>query len=178
MFANGLVAFCVFAGARLAGGGGDARGGGGGDARGGGGGDAFASLKVVATTRFRIERVQGGVALDCRKAMALTVATAVYVPVDRMLGEASEVGSTQSEHLSVTVSKLKTRRNVVPYASSAAVVDAAVSVLFPLIMASLKPVLVWFLGVTRQPWLVVPVPNMKCVKYSSLVVPVVVDGAG
>ena len=142
----------------------------------GGGGDAFASLKVVATTRLRIERVQGGVALACRKAMALTVATAVYMPSDVMLGEASEVGSTQSEHLSVTVLKLKTRRNVVPYASSAAVVDVAVSVP-PLIMASLKPVLVWSLGVTRQPKLLVPVPNMKCVKYVKEV-PVVVDGAG
>ena len=169
MFANGLVAFCVFAGARLAGGGGDARG--------GGGGDGFASLKVVATTRLRIERVQGGVALACRKAMALTVATAVYMPSDVMLGEASEVGLTQSEHFLVTVSKLKTRRNVVPCSSSAAVVvNDVVSDAAP--MASLKPVLVWFLGVTRQPWLVVPVPNMKCVKYSSLVVPVVVDGAG
>ena len=122
---------------------------------GGGGRDCVpphraASQKVVATTRLWIERVQGGVALACRKAMALTVATAVYVPFDVMLGEASEVGSTQSEHLSVTVSKLKTRRNVVPYASSAAVVDVAVSVP-PLIMASLKPVLVWSLGVTRQP---------------------------
>jgi len=56
--------------------------------------------------RLRIERVQGGVALDCRNAMPLTVPTAVYVPDDRMLVEASEVGLTQSEHLSVTVLKL------------------------------------------------------------------------
>ena len=124
MFANGLDAFCVFAGARLAGGGGDARGGGGDarDARGGGGGDAFASVKVVATMRLRIERAQGGAATACRKAKELTVVEAEAARADRMLGEASEVGLTQSVHLSSVVLKLKTRRYVVPYASSAAVV--------------------------------------------------------
>ena len=55
---------------------------------------------------MRIERVQGGVAVDCRNAMPLTVPTAVYVPDDRMLVEASEVGLTQSEHLSMKVLKL------------------------------------------------------------------------
>ena len=55
---------------------------------------------------MRIERVQGGVAVACRKAIALIVVVAAAVPDDRMLVEASEVGLTQSEHLSVTVSKL------------------------------------------------------------------------
>ena len=123
--------------------------------------------------RLRIERAQGGVAAACRKAKELTVA-AVAARADRMLGEASEVGLTQSEHFLVTVSKLKTRRNVVPCSSSAAVVvNDVVSDAAP--MASLKPVLVWSLGVTRQ--LVVPVPNMKCVKYVTEV-PVVGDGVG
>jgi len=36
----------------------------------------------------------------------LTVVEAGAASADRMLGEASEVGLTQSEHLSVTVSKL------------------------------------------------------------------------
>ena len=72
--------------------------------------------------RLRIERVQGGAALACRKAMLLTVVEAEAARADRMLGEASEVGLTQSVHLSSMVLKLKTRRYVVPYASSAAVV--------------------------------------------------------
>ena len=94
--------------------------------------------------RLRIERAQGGVAAACRKAKELTVA-AVAARADRMLGEASEVGLTQSEHFLVTVSKLKTRRNVVPCSSSAAVVvNDVVSDAAP--MASLKPVLVWPVG--------------------------------
>jgi hypothetical protein len=56
--------------------------------------------------RLRIEKVQGGVALDCRKATALIVYVVVAAAAVRMLVEASEVGLTQSEHLSVTVSKL------------------------------------------------------------------------
>ena len=56
--------------------------------------------------RLRIERVQGGVAAACRNATALTVVAAAAVPDVRMLVEASEAGLTQSEHLSVTVSKL------------------------------------------------------------------------
>ena len=56
--------------------------------------------------RLRIERVQGGVAVPCRKAIrSIEVLVAVVVGV-RMLVEFSEVGLTQSEHLSVTVSKL------------------------------------------------------------------------
>ena len=65
-----------------------------------------ASQKLVATARLRIERVQGGVALACRKAIPLTVVVAEAASADRMLGEATEVGLTQSEHLSVMVSKL------------------------------------------------------------------------
>jgi hypothetical protein len=55
---------------------------------------------------LRIERVQDGVAAACRNATALIVVVAAAVPDDRMLVEASEVGLTQSEHLSATVSKL------------------------------------------------------------------------
>ena len=56
--------------------------------------------------RFRIERFQGGVAVDCRKATALIEYVVVPDAFVRMRVEASEVGLTQSEHLSVTVSKL------------------------------------------------------------------------
>ena len=73
---------------------------------GGGGGDAFASLKVVATMRLRIERAQGGVAAACRKAILfIEVLVAVVVGV-RMLVEASEVGLTQSEHVLVVAPTL------------------------------------------------------------------------
>ena len=66
-----------------------------------------ASQKSVATARLRIERVQGGVALACRKATALIVGSPVIAPAFVMMRvEASEVGLTQSEHLSVVVSKL------------------------------------------------------------------------
>jgi hypothetical protein len=73
---------------------------------GGGGGDAFASPKVVATMRLRIERVQGGAAVDCRKATALIEVIEVAAAAVRMLVEVSEVGLTQSEHLSMRVLKL------------------------------------------------------------------------
>jgi hypothetical protein len=53
-----------------------------------------------------IERVQDGVALACRNAIPLTVVVAEVASADRMRVEASEAGLTQSEHLSVTVSKL------------------------------------------------------------------------
>ena len=56
--------------------------------------------------RLRIERVQGGVEFVCRKATALIVVSAASGLVNMMRVEASEVGLTQSEHLSVTVSKL------------------------------------------------------------------------
>ena len=94
------------------GGGGEGAGAGAGAVAGAGGGavvgsgGARTSAKVVATMRLRIERVQGGVALACRNATALIVVVAVAVPDDRMLEELSEVGLTQREHLSVTVSKL------------------------------------------------------------------------
>jgi len=53
--------------------------------------------------RLRIERAQGGVALDCRKAIrSIEVLVAVVVGV-RMLREASEVGLTQSEHFLVAM---------------------------------------------------------------------------
>ena len=83
--------------------------------------------------RLRIERVQGGVAGACRKAIPLTVVEAEAARADRMLGEASEVGLTQSVHLSSVVLKLKTRRYVVPYVVSAVVVNSAVfaAVLMP-----------------------------------------------
>ena len=70
---------------------------------GGGGGDAFASLKVVATMRLRIERAQGGVAAACRKAILF---------IDEVPPEAvsklgvSEVGLTQSEHVLVVAPTL------------------------------------------------------------------------
>jgi hypothetical protein len=56
--------------------------------------------------RLRIERVQGGVAVPCRKATALIVYVGFAAAAVRMLVEACEVGLTQSAHLSVTVSKL------------------------------------------------------------------------
>ena len=66
-----------------------------------------ASQKLVATARLRIERVQGGVALACRKATALIVGSPATAPAFVMMRvEASEEGLTQSEHLSVVVSKL------------------------------------------------------------------------
>jgi len=55
--------------------------------------------------RLRIERVQGGVALDCRKATALIVVSAARGLAVMMRVEASDVGLTQSEHLRITVSK-------------------------------------------------------------------------
>jgi hydrogenase maturation factor HypF (carbamoyltransferase family) len=86
--------------------------GGGGEGIGGGGGLGgghivrAASQKVVATMRLRIERVQGGVAVDCRNATALIEYVVVPAEAVMMLVEFSEVGLTQSEHLSATVSKL------------------------------------------------------------------------
>ena len=77
--------------------------GGGGEGEGGGG---HASANSVATMRLRIERVQGGVEFVCRKATALIVVSAAAALAVMMRVEASEVGLTQSEHLSVTVSKL------------------------------------------------------------------------
>jgi hypothetical protein len=87
-------------------GGGEGEGGGGEGGSGGGGGGGHTSAKVVATMRLRIERVQGGVALACRKAIPLIAYEVVAAAAVRMLVEACEVGLTQSEHLSVTVSKL------------------------------------------------------------------------
>ena len=65
-----------------------------------------AAQKVVATVRLLIERVQGGVEFVCRKATALIVVSAATVFVVIMRVEASEVGLTQSEHLSLVVLKL------------------------------------------------------------------------
>ena len=56
--------------------------------------------------RLRIERVQGGVEFDCRKATALIVVSAASGLVNMMRVEASEVGLTQREHLSLVVLKL------------------------------------------------------------------------
>ena len=56
--------------------------------------------------RLRIERVQGGVEFVCRNATALIVGSPATAFAVMMRVEASEVGLTQSEHLSVTVSKL------------------------------------------------------------------------
>jgi len=72
----------------------------------GGGGGGHASAKVVETMRLRIEMAQGGVELVCRNATALIVVSAATGSFVMMRVEASEVGLTQSEHLSVTVSKL------------------------------------------------------------------------
>ena len=88
------------------GGGGEGGGGGGGAAAAGGGAGGHTSAKVAATMRLRIEKAQGGVAVDCRNATALIVYVVVAAAAVRMLVEFSEVGLTQSEHLSVTVSKL------------------------------------------------------------------------
>ena len=63
-------------------------------------------MKVVATMRLRIERVQDGVALACRKAIALIEYVVVAAAAVRMRVEASEVVLTQSEHLSSVVLKL------------------------------------------------------------------------
>ena len=90
-------------------GGGSEGGGGEGEGVGGegeGGGGGHASANSVATMRLRIERVQGGVEFVCRKATALIVVSAAAALAVMMRVEASEVGLTQSEHLSVTVSKL------------------------------------------------------------------------
>ena len=65
-----------------------------------------ASQKSVATARLRIERVQGGVTLGCRKATALIVVGTASALLVIMFVEASEVGLTQSEHLLVVVLKL------------------------------------------------------------------------
>ena len=65
-----------------------------------------AAQKVVATARLLIERVQGGVEFVCRKATALIVVSAAAAFAVMMRVEASEVGLTQSEHLSVVVLKL------------------------------------------------------------------------
>jgi hypothetical protein len=70
----------------------------------GGGGGGHASAKVVETMRLRIEMAQGGVEFVCRNATALISASTALSVMMRV--EASEVGLTQSEHLSVTVSKL------------------------------------------------------------------------
>ena len=56
--------------------------------------------------RLRIEMVQGGVEFVCRKATALIVVSATDGRLLMMREEASEVGLTQSEHLSVVVLKL------------------------------------------------------------------------
>ena len=69
-------------------------------------GGGHASAKLVATMRLRIERVQGGVEFVCRKATALIVVSASTDKLLMMREEASEVGLTQSEHLSVVVLKL------------------------------------------------------------------------
>ena len=60
--------------------------------------------------RLRIERVQGGVEFVCRNATALIVVSGAADPAVMMRVEASEEGLTQSEHLSVVVLKLLTRR--------------------------------------------------------------------
>ena len=65
-----------------------------------------AAQKVVATVRLLIERVQGGVEFVCRKATALIVVSAATGLSVMMRVEASEVGLTQSEHLSLVVLKL------------------------------------------------------------------------
>ena len=72
---------------------------------GGGGGDAFASLKVVATMRLRIERAQGGVAAACRKAILFIDEGVVPPEAVSKLG-VSEVGLTQSEHVLVVAPTL------------------------------------------------------------------------
>jgi len=56
--------------------------------------------------RLRIERVQGGVEFVCRKATALIVGSPARGFAVMMRVEASEVGLTQSEHLSLVVLKL------------------------------------------------------------------------
>jgi hypothetical protein len=88
------------------GGGGEGGSGGGSAAAAAGGGGGHTSAKVVATMRLRIERVQGGVAVACRKAIPLIAYVVVAAAAVRMRVEASEVGLTQSEHVSATVSKL------------------------------------------------------------------------
>ena len=56
--------------------------------------------------RLRIERVQGGVEFVCRKATALIVGSPARGFAVMMRVEASEVGLTQSEHLSLVLLKL------------------------------------------------------------------------
>ena len=64
--------------------------------------------------RLRIKRVQDPPAW--RKAILLIGVAAVYVAVVSCKRSASEVGLIQSEHFWELMSKLKTRRFVVPYA--------------------------------------------------------------
>ena len=61
-------------------------------------------MKVAATMRLLIERVQGGVAVACRKTIFLTVVLPLEaVPEDMMLVDVSEVELTQSEHFFVAM---------------------------------------------------------------------------
>jgi len=98
------------------GGGGEGGSGGGGAAAagGGGGGGGRTSAKVVATMRLRIERIQDP--SPWRKAILLIGVAVVYARVVSCKRSASEVGLIQSEHFFEPMSKLKTRRFVVPYA--------------------------------------------------------------
>jgi hypothetical protein len=74
--------------------------------------------------RLRIKRVQDPPAW--RKAILLIGVAAVYVAVVSCKRSASEVGLIQSEHFLELMSKLKTRRFVVPYARVPAEVKSAV----------------------------------------------------
>ena len=71
----------------------------------GGGGGGHASAKVVETMRLRIEMAQGGVEFVCRNATALIVGSSRAGLVVMICVEISEVGLTQSEHLSSVVLK-------------------------------------------------------------------------
>jgi hypothetical protein len=105
------------------GGGGGGGGGGAAAAGGGGGGHVVTSQKVVATVRLRIEKIQDP--SPWRKAILLIGVAAAYVRVVSCKREASEVGLIQSEHFLELMSKLKTRRFVVPYARVPAEVKSA-----------------------------------------------------
>ena len=80
-------------------------------------------MKDFATMSLRIERIHDP--SPWRKAILLIGEAAVYVIVVSSKRSASEVGLIQSEHFLELMSKLKTRRFVVPYARVPAEVKSA-----------------------------------------------------
>jgi hypothetical protein len=111
-----------------------------------------------------------------RKAIPLIGVAVVYVLDVSNKREACEVGLTQSAHVLELRSKLKTRRfAVAPYARVPAEVYSAVFALALMPSVYFELAVLW-LTKTRHPKedTSVGVPNMKCVKYGSVVPPLAV----